>query len=135
MGSTASSMKSICGWKTTVRIHTRYAPIAAAVVAFYETGESITRSLPNSFSMSWRLVPAYQGLQTPCPMMKTRGSLASNCAKPSRMACAYVSVRMCLALLQMENMYEQLIGARIGRVACEPDGIFYLRARFRFDLR
>src|SRR6266851_7566644 len=72
MGSTASSMKSIRGWKTMGRIPASAAPMAAAVVAFSETGESMTRSLPNSFSMSWRLVPAYQGLHTPCPMTKTR---------------------------------------------------------------
>jgi hypothetical protein len=41
------------------------APIAAPVVAFSETGESITRSRPNSLSRSCRLVPAYQGFRRP----------------------------------------------------------------------
>src|SRR5260370_37203740 len=91
------------------------APMAAAVVAFSETGESMTRSLPNSFSMSWRLVPAYQGLHTPCPMTKTRGSLASNCAKPSRIACTYVSVRM--SMTSSEKKHGQAAHQRVDRLS------------------
>jgi len=88
IGSTARSMKSIRGWNTIGRIPAMAAPIAAPVVAFSLTGESRTRSRPNSLSMSFRLVPAYHGLHSPWPRRKTRGSLRRSCACASRMACA-----------------------------------------------
>ena len=86
--STARSMKSIRGWITTTRIPASAAPMAAPVVALSDTGESMTRSRPNSRSRSFMLLPTYHGLHTPCPIAKTSGSSASAWAKPSRMASA-----------------------------------------------
>ena len=58
----ASTMKSIRGWIVTGRMPAIAAPIAMPVVAFSETGVSMTRSVPNFFSSSTMLLPTYHGL-------------------------------------------------------------------------
>ena len=55
-------MKSIRGWMVTGRMPAIAAPIAMPVVAFSETGVSMTRSVPNFFSSSTMLLPTYHGL-------------------------------------------------------------------------
>ena len=75
------------------------APTAEAVVAFSDTGQSMIRSRPNSFSSPVMLPPTYQGLHNPCPMTNTRSSSANSWAWASRIASAYVSSRTNILLV------------------------------------
>ena len=47
------------------------APMPAPVIAFSETGVSITRSSPYFSNNPLQVFPTYQGLLTPCPIKKT----------------------------------------------------------------
>src|SRR3990167_374836 len=122
------------GCMTIGRMPASAAPMAAPVVAFSETGESRIRSRPNSWSRSVMLAPTYHGLQRPCPIIKTLGSDARSCAWASRIAPAYVSVRISAAPVPRDPyVFLELRRSRVRRAARPIQRFLHLRADLFLD--
>src|SRR3989338_5379790 len=118
-------MKSMRGWTTIAFMPTIAAPTAAPVMAFSETGGSITRCSPKREIRSLHLLPTYHGLFTPCPIRNTDGSCAIAWWIASLIARLYVKS------LLSEDMVREMMDKGMRTFMRRCMGMGY----FRFDIR